>query len=506
MDIGQEIDHLFLSTQEDAELDILDMIKRHVDSLNDYIKLLHSFESEINNHKEIYEYYRLKLQTLANELQEIEERSVSIQTQVINKKRMYEEIKQLLVVIEIKPEYFHRIKNPNFEDLTGLKVALNVLKSFNCKYNIKAVNEKKERINNALKEFIDEFIIYFQKRLNMHETESRGELKIHQHVYDEVRKYEFVFEYAKEHDKDNFVKLSRKYITASKTLYEKEFEQHLKIIRKSLKEYKDKLSDKMDEALGVIIESFYLIVACESNFIAKTFDENTNFVNEYSTNIFNNVVEIILDFLRDLYRINNISSINALFNAQKIHPNQETASLDIIIKFKEKIADFLSDFKKDYIRLQKQNWKTESKRKFYKNLVCEIKKNSYSEINKELCDIFLDRINDLQQEKKGKIEFIIYKLNFIKEIENLHIKENKNKIDQLRSKEMEDLEKEVIVYIFGGEKNKTNERIKNVRNLIKNMIKDDQKYNSEIRQTIKNFIVNQSDEDLQKYTEECFNK
>ncbi|KAM0686212.1 hypothetical protein COBT_002567 [Conglomerata obtusa] len=492
---AQEIDKLFLSPSNHDDHNALETIQEYLKNASTYKNNLDTITNDVNDHLKLYKYYHLKLEALSKEITDIETKNDLIKRQIKNKQDTYNELKDLLVSIEIKEEHFTALIDPDFTDLTRLQISLNVLKSFYADYDIKVVNDKRVRVTSTLKEFISAFTTFFQNKLNSFTTESKGELKIHSRVYDDIKKYDFIVDYCKESNKEGFVILSRKYLSSVKCLYEKEFEMHFSFVLKALKGYKNKLKNKMEEVISVIFESFYVIIKCEDNFIRNFFSGNDEFIDDFLYSMFIDVINIINDFLRDCYKLNSIFIINAIYKSKDVKEGFEDYDIQVIKSYKNSLKTVLNDLKYDYLRIEKSKLKTEGRKKTIRNLIEDIKNNSYEEMNEESLRIIIDEIKILQRKNKGKIEFILYKFEIITELSKLENEKYEKEIKELKTKVNKEYEKELIGYVFGGDEKSLKMRIENVLELITEVAGNNEFFFNNIKEITREIVIDNSNLD-----------
>ncbi|KAM0676974.1 Exocyst complex component 1 [Binucleata daphniae] len=485
---GQEIDKIFLYGQKETKPDTIQTIKEYISNASNYTEEFKNLYSESNEHLKIFYFYQLKLENLSKEMQQIEQKNDYIELQIKNKKMLYNELKNLLVSIEIKPEHFTTLENQKFDDLTTINISLNVLKSFYGDYDILVVNEVKEKVKNTLKTFTNNFIFFFQKKLNMFSTESKGELKIHTKIYEEIKKYEFVFDYCKESDTEAFVVLSRKYLYSVKFLYEKEFNVHLSYLIKALKGYKEKLKIKLEDVISVLFESFFVVLRCENNFIKSMFYDTDEFANNFIKSMFTDVLLQMNDFLINCSKINNVYTINAINKSKNIKNDLQDYNIEIINEFKQNIIELIDDFKTSCIRDHHTNLRLENRKKVFMSIIQDVKNNSYTKMNDELIDFFIIELKKMHKKNKGPIEFCFYRLELINDM--IHV-QNHNKKDALvdYKKQLEkSYEKELIGYVFGSEERKLKMRVENVLELMKDMFGKNELFYKNMYEFTKNIL------------------
>lgn len=505
----QEIDKIFLHKNYDAQDcfdETLQYKKEQIDESSDY-STIKTVKEYINNAKKysgdfmdlheqaneklkVFRFYSLKLNKLSSEIEEIEQKNDFIELQIKNKALLFEELKNLLVSIEIKPEHFTNLNSfgDSNSDLSTVNISLNVLKSFYSDFDILIIKDLKDKISKVLKTFIKNFLVYFQKNLNNFESESKGELKIHTKLYEEMKKYEFVFDYCKENDNESFTILTRKYLTTVKNLYEKEFEVHLNYLLKAIKNYKNKanLKTKLEKIISVLFESFFVILRCENNFVKNLFFDSENFVNEFLKNVFFNVFEFLFTFIFDCFKISNLFTINALFKSKSVKSDFEDFNISIINDFKSEIIKIIDNYKNLLFKEYSVILKLESNKKSFKRIVDDIKNNAYIEMNNEVIEFFIVELK--KKKEKGKIESCLFKLELVCEILDINNHSKRNELESYKNIIEKDLEKEVIGYVFAGDNKTIKMRCENILDLMKDMFGKNETFYRNTYQLIKNIL------------------
>ncbi|KAM0675280.1 Exocyst complex component 1 [Gurleya vavrai] len=503
---AQEIDKLFLNGECKNDENIIETISQYLENAKSYNNQLQSLDRESDDHLKLFQFYHLKLNSLSQELEEIEKKNDDIKTELRNKKNVYEELKSLLASIEIKEEHFSILDNPNFDNLGSIQISLGVLNSFYSDYDIRVVNERKERVRNTLKSFISSFFTYFQRVLNSFSTESKGELRIHSRIYDEIKKFDFIIDYCKENDKDGFIVLSRKYLSCVKFIYENEFEIHLRFVTKALRGFKKTLKAKMEELIAIVLESFFVVVKCENNFVRNVFYDEDDYANDFLKNMFREVVSIISDFLKDCSKINLLFCINAAYKSSNIKSDFEDFNLDLINNVREDIKILMNDFKNEYFKYCRYKMKTESKRKTFRNIMEDIKNNSNEEMNGDCIKFMINELNNLGRKDKGQIEFCFYKMILLDEIIRLDKNFHKEELLNVRNDLEKIYEKELIGYVFSGIEKGIKLRIENVLELLKEISKENELFKKNMTEFTREIILNNVEDKNKDLALKAFSK
>lgn len=505
MDLEVEIDKIFIDEKEMVDCDEIQLITDYVVESKDFMEEISIFQQQVLKYTNVHEFYKLKLETLQRELSDIEDKNTRLDLSINNQRLVYDKIKELIKSVEIKPEHFENLLHPDFEDTTSTRVSLHILKKHTCNYKIKAVDDLKVKIKKTLKEFMKKFNAYFQKQLNQLESESRGELKIHGHVYNVVKSFEYIIEYCKEMEKENFVLISQKYISTAKSMYESEFEKHFDFVIRSLKDSKGKHKEKMEDIFGFVFESFLLILTSEEDFLKNYFHDDDKFLNSATLTIFSDVVEIMMDFLRDAHRINSVLTISAVYKNKDIEVQYKIKHLEIYTRFKNKVLVAMKDYEKQYIDEITLSWDYESKQKLIRRLVDGIAYNTNHEMCIELINTFTDKIVKCKKDsKRGKVEFEVYRHKLILMLETVILKENKNVMDNALKICKEQFEREIITYIFGTEQKNMTKRISNVLKVIEDYFVREENERIKMVEMVKFIVYDHINEEFKSEVEKLF--
>ncbi|EQB60824.1 cytosolic glyceraldehyde-3-phosphate dehydrogenase [Vairimorpha apis BRL 01] len=128
-------------------LPYLNLIKDHISSI------------DVN-----FDLYHVKLDRLANEINDIEAENTKLENEILYQKQIYSKLKELLINLEIKEDHFINLETESFdtsEGITKIEQSLDVLNSFNIEnYTIRVVKEKKNVLikNNKDKDNIYEAV------------------------------------------------------------------------------------------------------------------------------------------------------------------------------------------------------------------------------------------------------------------------------------------------------------------------------------------------------------
>ncbi|KMV65803.1 hypothetical protein M970_070740 [Encephalitozoon cuniculi EcunIII-L] len=315
----KEIDDLFLKARgEKVDQDKINNLARCMSE----IPKIHPNLSQVRTKcKEIglsLELYTIKLESLAKEMKGIEEENTKLENEIRYQTSIYEHLKELLISVEIKEDHFIALESESFDSIDGLckiEKALEVLDNFSVdEYDIRIVREKKERINDALREFYRRFITYMGSF--MVRSESTGELKVHKGLYGVIKRFKKIFQHSKRY-RDYYVVMCSIYMARSKKLYEREFGFHLSTVLRILKE--GVTQEKVDKIFETLFESYRSIIRCEARFLKNMEIEGT------CKEIFRNTGLLIVEFVEDVYDAADIETLDGLGKSWKDVGDDEEA-------------------------------------------------------------------------------------------------------------------------------------------------------------------------------------
>ncbi|KAF9763416.1 hypothetical protein NGRA_1285 [Nosema granulosis] len=303
----EEIDSLFLG-QDDSEIKEssikdLEICSDKIASLVPFIDIICGKMGSI---KMDYDLYYIKLERLAKEMATIEDANTKLENEILYQTSIYNRLRDLLISLEIKEEHFISLETEALdtpEGLSKIEKALNILCSFDIPdYTIRVVEEKKERIEKALRSFYKRFIHFLGTFFGKKEASS-GVLRVHSDLYSRMKAYKDIYAYSRRFP-DFYAVLCRVYFKHAQNLYSREIETHLATVHKLLtNEDKDKVDEKVEECLGGLMETYKSIEDCESKFLK---DMN---IDLDSSEVFSSSNKIILDFIEDVFYISPLSTI-----------------------------------------------------------------------------------------------------------------------------------------------------------------------------------------------------
>ncbi|KHN69340.1 hypothetical protein CWI42_080740 [Ordospora colligata] len=301
-----EIDELFLGSKNDA-ID-KDKITNLDACMNEMPMLYPNLRHVDEKCKMIYsslELYTIKLESLSNELKEIEDENMKLENEILYQTQIYEHLKELLYSVEIKEEHFIALEAESFDSIDGIckiERALDALNELDVeKYTIRIVREKKERINDALRKFYKRFVAYMGKF--MAGNEHAHQLKVHKGLYGIIKRFKKIIEYSRD-QKDYYVVVCSMYMAHSRKLYEREVDAHMKTVFRLIKD--SPTQEKVSDTLQTFVDSYRSIIQCEMRFI-----ESMGLEGDASA-IFNDVWVIVEEFVENVYELLSIETLNGL--------------------------------------------------------------------------------------------------------------------------------------------------------------------------------------------------
>lgn len=378
--MDKEIDELFL----DSEARVIDQNKiRNLEECMKSLPRIHPNLRQVQSKcREIHsslELYTIKLESLANELKEIEAENVKLENEVLYQTDIYNHLKDLLVSIEIKEDHFVALESESFESVEGLckiEKALDILNSFDVEeYDIRIVREKRERVNNALRAFYKRFVTHMGKFLIR--SDSTGELKVHKGLYGVIKRFKAIFNHSRRY-KDYHAVICSIYIAHSKRLYEREFDFHLKTVLRLLKGSPTR--ENIDTSLSVLFESYRSIIRCEDRFLESMEIE------EGLDTMFSNVKLLISDFIEDVYDLADVETLGSLKKSWKdIDPREEGVYHD----FQESIKKLWGELETGYLDRERSRMGEEEGVERLEGL---LKRSDDEDLSRELVLINIGRI------------------------------------------------------------------------------------------------------------------
>ncbi|ELA46928.1 hypothetical protein VCUG_01547 [Vavraia culicis subsp. floridensis] len=397
---AEEIDALFWSKEKGDESVSLSTLKSYLQNLKTLKPQLNTQLTDLKYVQGKLEIDLYKLNKLSAELKDVQEMNNAYETEINNKEKLRDALSDLVRMLEIDEKYFSYFESDNYDDAMVMSRIEESLYRFDCvlgnessehreyiyslkDFDLKVVRDFTKRILDVRRTFYKKFEHFFTKKLNSYKSKSKGELKIHKEIYDEVIKY-------KSFMTQEYVEI---YIKCMKKLYSHEFRYHLESVFDILKRKKNVT---LSVNLNVIFQSLLLIRECEYDFVRKisrkSIDqsskkdakqsgvEETNSVyfaaHFKNMDMFDDVVIMIQTFLNDLYELDRFQTIIALGDSiqhyrEKTKEELRNAFYD---HFLENMLSNYKNLRKDFVRLAVSKYKGENKRKtiqfFNKVILC----------------------------------------------------------------------------------------------------------------------------------------
>lgn len=415
-----------------------------------------------------YDVYNLKLERLSKELEEIETNSRRLEVEIRNKTALLDVLKAVAVNLEMSEEYCDVLDAAGFEtpeDLAKIEEALSALEENPFEdIRIFAVKSQEVEVKDRTKTFMKRFKVFFSEFLESIESMSAGQLRVHSLMYDRVRRYEFIFKFAFEKQKEDFVSLTSLYSRYSNEMYSYEFEKHLSVLQKLCSE---KSPEKMQDGLGIFIESFFMIVKCEVHF-CKFRLFNGEDVTEFVMGIFKSVFDLVLGAFQSMFKHRGLVLICALKSDFVFEFQNEER--DIWLVFLEKMRKFREHAKSTFLIREREDYASRSRTRNLDRCMEHIKLCNDLEISERLVEMIT---LDITRNKREDLEDLIHTLKLLYKLssglkEKPELNASAKELDDVIGDRLQDLEREGIGYIFGGDDSKVVKRTKAIMSLIDN--------------------------------------
>lgn len=415
-----------------------------------------------------YDVYNLKLERLSKELEEIETNSRRLEMEIRNKTALLDVLKAISVNLEMCEEYCDVLDVASFEtpeNLAKIEEALSALEENPFEdIDMLAVKGREVEVKDRTKAFMKRFKVFFSEFLESIESMSEGQLRVHSLMYEGVKKYEFILKFAFERQKEDFVSLTSLYSKYSKEMYRYEFERHLSVLQKLCSE---KSPEKMQEGLGIFIESFFMIVKCEVHF-CKFRLFNGDDVTEFVLGIFKSVFDLVLEAFQNMFKHRGLSLICALNNDFLFEFQNEER--DIWLVFLEKMRKFREYSKNTFLTRERDDYASRSRARNLDRCLEHIKLCNDLEISERLVEMIT---LDITRNKREDLEDLIHTLKLLYKLssglkEKPELNTSAKELNDVIGDRLQDLEREGIGYIFGGDDSKVVKRTKAILSLIDN--------------------------------------
>lgn len=291
----QEIDELFKNDDGNFSEKSIDNLDTSISNIKKILPYLNLIKDHISSIDVNFDLYHVKLDRLANEINDIEAENTKLENEILYQKQIYSKLKELLINLEIKEDHFINLETESFdtsEGITKIEQSLDVLNSFNIEnYTIRVVKEKKERVVQSIIKFYNRFMILYKLQFK-----SFDEFRVHNYVYDKLNKFKKFINLCKSFCEKNNLKIFESifmiYIKFSKNEYEnqmKNFLKNLKLANIDLKK--------------ALLDPYKTIIKIEENFMEKIFLEKK------SIEIFQISNELIVKFFEEVFKQKKIEII-----------------------------------------------------------------------------------------------------------------------------------------------------------------------------------------------------
>lgn len=434
-----------------------------------------------------YDVYSLKLERLSKELEEIEANSRKLEVEIRNKTAVLDVLKGVVVNLEMCEEYCDMLDVAGFEtpeELAKIEEALSALEENPFEdLDILAVKGREAEVKDRIKAFIKRFKVFFGEFLESIESMSEGQLKVHSLMYDSIKRFEFIFRFVSEKHKEDFVSLTSLYSKYSNEMYRYEFERHLGVLQKLCSE---KSAEKMQEGMRIFIESFFMIVKCEVHFCKFRLFSGED-VTEFVLGMFKGVFDLVLGIFHNMFKYRDLALICALNNDFLFECQNEER--DIWAVFLDKMRKFREQAKNTFLLRERNDCASRSRARNLDRCMEYIKFCNDLEISEKLVEMIT---LDITRGNREDLEDLIHVLKLLYKLSSglkgkSELDTTAKELDDVIGDRLQDLEREGIGYIFGGDDSKVVKKTKAILSLIDN--------NSDILSSFKKIVFdNASDE------------
>lgn len=432
--------------------------------------------------------------------------------------------------LEIKIKNLQTVKKilnqnriPDLQDLETFENAESTIYILKTSYKFIIIQKVKSTIEEKLLEFFKRFLIFFKMKMKEFKSQSKGELVVHNRIYDCIKKFDYIFEFLKnveyylgsknlkeiieindfEYKNSEFNEVLVKqiqtvynqiisyYFKISRNLYNSEFEMHFEYLEEFLENKKS--DSKVKNCIQLIIKSLFLIVKCETHFCHHVLFANVG-------DMFTDVVNLLTSFFRKIYKISPCGLISGLeeilseFLGSDFLKNENFTDFDEIETRNIQNNEYLRNrILKEILELLFNNLK-EQKEKYISERINGNLKNQIKKINKDLkffsfkfsqqiCKKFIEKLENKKNTKRTEIEFIKYKIDLVKELNF-----SDEFIDEYFNKMYELFDKKVFEFIFTGDLKNNLKKLKNIGewNRIIKIVRE----NTDVDDELENILIN----------------
>ncbi|ORD95015.1 hypothetical protein ECANGB1_1670 [Enterospora canceri] len=444
MAIEQEIDEIFLhNAQPTSDTNKIRNLQEYIERLGGIKSHLEVISDQVVGIKTNFEIYDIQLDSLAKDLQMIQDKNRELETRLNRDKDVFEKLKSLTLALSIDDTHLQILDNGSFtkmDDLVKMQESLNILAGFRVeKYTIRIVRETKEKVLRCQRDFFKRFVSYLNKTFVR--SESQGELKVHRDLYNKIKQYRFIFTHSKKYE-DTFKMVFGSYTLHSKRLYEAEFAAHIDAILKLVND-----PEKMQLSMDVLIKSFESLVTCELNFLINLVEEDET-GEQGAIDIFKGVSGLIFEFLDQMFKQSRAITIISL---SKIASDSETPR-----------GLFLRSFRGDLYRkfeLLQDRFVKDEEEKLRKNIKLDslqqvLNQKGMSDLKSRMLRMYLTRY--LRKVDEISLEKLIYRFKAIHSLRIPFEVERELPSDSAQkgvvlSEIMHAMEARIVSDVFGGD-------------------------------------------------------
>ncbi|EPR78625.1 hypothetical protein SLOPH_1746 [Spraguea lophii 42_110] len=378
------------------------------------------------------ELYIIRINEIDKEISELEESNRKLISAIDNKEITYKMLSLLLEKIKIDYNFDMDDMEDVLKSIDIINVyekecttSLDELEHKDVKYSlldidIEIIKEINEKIIEDKKSFFKKFIIFFNNKLKKINSRSKGELMVHNYIYDNLKEYSKIFSFIKNYKNDMhnkyYTALLDSYVSYAKKLYSIELKNHLDIIDYSLKKAS---VPHIKNTLSIFYKSYFLVIECENIFLknnlnpAEIFDINLllNFNSrEYKKSEEKYLCALYL-LLRESFAIDTDNNI--ITSIGSINTNTYTKeTISFITELKELLVEDIKQMEKEFYDKIKTKFKNSSKRDVTDRLHTIYKYYNGSYLYKFI-NLNIKEIERISRKNKNIVEFIIYKLRLI---------------------------------------------------------------------------------------------
>lgn len=315
--IIKQIDDLFLKQSTNPPIKL-------IDNINNIKEFKLPLNEQLKNVKEIHEYIQddiSRLNNLNSQIESLNEKNQNLEIIINNNKKLYKELKELLMKIEIKPKYYVLLEELEIkkENIEKLEISLYKTKYLKENLKLKVIEKRNETCKKYRLIFNNRFKIFFTsllKELILNTLKNKGnkyDLKINVEIYEGLKIYSNLF--------INKLELRIIYGNEISKLFYSNFKFFFRtlidIFRKSNKESFKDIND--------IFKSVLLISECEIKFIFSVFLEKDELSLDEEINvIFREAIPLFFVFLEEIFVIDELETLKAIQKIIKYSTNKDS--------------------------------------------------------------------------------------------------------------------------------------------------------------------------------------